>query len=294
MPGTKIKETLLKLGVVTEATIELFSVGTRDSKSIRVFRDARSRVIFIDDFFLGKETLSNESRDLPQKPLDEIGWNFEDILDTDRRLKSYQAQIANKSLLDFGCEAGSFLKRARNIAKSVSGVELNRECVNHLNSIGIRSYYEISQVDESPDIVTMFHCLEHLPDPLQTLIEIHRSLPSEGKGHIIVEVPHARDFLIEHLASKSFINFTLWSQHLILHTRESLSLLLTAAGFKNIVIEGVQRYGLSNHMHWLSRKMPGGHKTPLAIIDTPSLTQAYADSLSRLDANDTIVAIAST
>ena len=66
------------------------------------------------------------------------------------------------------------------------------------------------------------------------------------------------------------------------------------AGFKSIVIEGVQRYGLSNHLHWLRNKLPAGHKSNLSLLESPVLKTAYADALSRLDANDTLVAVATT
>jgi len=54
----------------------------------------------------------------------------------------------------------------------------------------------------------------------------------------------------------------------------------------------VQRYPLSNHINWLSNGKPGGHKSSLSLIDTPALTSAYSDSLARIDATDTLVAIA--
>jgi hypothetical protein len=69
---------------------------------------------------------------------------------------------------------------------------------------------------------------------------------------------------------------------------------LLDAGFKNIHIEGIQRYGLANHLTWLKDKKPGGHKNPLSIIETENLQNSYADALSKLDANDTLVAIATT
>jgi hypothetical protein len=100
--------------------------------------------------------------------------------------------------------------------------------------------------------------------------------------------------MIQNLELQSFVDFTLWSQHLILHTRESLTAFLQEAGFKSITIEGVQRYGISNHLQWLKTGKPGGHKSPLSLIETTALKNSYADALSKLDANDTIVAVATT
>lgn len=140
----------------------------------------------------------------------------------------------------------------------------------------------------------MFHCLEHLPDPVCTLKEIFQKLKPDGEGKIVIEVPHARDFLLDQLQWNSFKNFTLWSQHLVLHTRNSLELFLIDSGFKNVHIEGVQRYNIANHLNWLMNNKPGGHENPLSIIETESLKNSYSEALSRIDANDTLVAIATT
>ena len=40
------------------------------------------------------------------------------------------------------------------------------------------------------------------------------------------------NLLLKKLKIKSFINFTLWSEHLILHTKKSLKCFLEKAGFK--------------------------------------------------------------
>jgi len=111
-------------------------------------------------------------------------------------------------------------------------------------------------------------------------------------GRIVIEVPHANDFLISTVNCKPFIDFTLWSQHLILHTRESLQKFLLEADFSDILIEGVQRYPLSNHLTWLSDAIPGGHQSNLSLIDSHDLHVSYENSLRKIDATDTLVAIA--
>ena len=132
--------------------------------------------------------------------------------------------------------------------------------------------------------------LEHLPNPLAELLTLRRKLSSAGT--LIIEVPRGRDFLISAARNKAFIEHTLWSQHLVLHTRDSLDLLLRAAGFDNVLIAGVQRYGLANHLGWLSSGTPGGHKGPLSAVEDEALRSSYEAWLARLDATDTLVAIA--
>ena len=85
----------------------------------------------------------------------------------------------------------------------------------------------------------MFHVLEHIPYQVETLKMLKSKLKTKGK--IIIEVPHAEDFLILQDELKEFKNFTFWSEHLILHTYKSLRTILAKSGFKKINIQFYQR-----------------------------------------------------
>ena len=163
--------------------------------------------------------------------------------------------------------------------------------MNKLNDEGIKCFRNLSETTEKFDTIFCFHTLEHLSNPLEILCELREHL-CDG-GTLILEVPHANDFLLRYLNSEQFKKFTLWSQHLILHTRVSLNVILQAAGFKRIIIQGKQRYKVSNHLYWLSNEQPGGHKTELSAIDTDELTKSYESSLKMIDATDTLVAVIS-
>lgn len=108
---------------------------------------------------------------------------------------------------------------------------------------------------------------------------------------LVIEVPHANDFLLSFLALKEFYEFTFWSEHLILHTRKSLNRFLECAGFNNVSIEGFQRYPLANHLYWLARGKPGGH-VQWRQLRSHDLDLAYANILKSLDMTDTLLAVA--
>jgi hypothetical protein len=135
----------------------------------------------------------------------------------------------------------------------------------------------------------MFHVLEHIPQHVQILKILKSKLKKKGK--IIIEVPHAEDFLILQDDLKEFKSFTFWSQHLILHTHKSLESFLLKAGFKNIKIEYYQRYNFSNHLHWFLQKKPYGHYLyKNSISDKVNLS--YCKNLKKLGQTDTLIAIA--
>jgi 2-polyprenyl-3-methyl-5-hydroxy-6-metoxy-1,4-benzoquinol methylase len=289
---SKVKSDLISVGVIEPSRLKILSTKTRDNPSLNVFQDSVSKVIFIEDYYVGNEEYeSGEYRKIP-KPLTNVAnRDYEDLTDSERRFSQYRQFIIAKNVCDFGCGAGSFLRKAKAVANSVYGIELQKNFSDALNKEGISCYSSLEKIKNKLDVITLFHCFEHLPTPIDTLKSLRNHLKAEG-GTLIIEVPHARDFLIENLKLQSFIDFTLWSQHLVLHTRESLNALLSAAGFQNISIEGVQRYHLSNHLHWLTKNRPGGHKSTISVIDTENLKNAYALALSKIDANDTLVAIA--
>jgi len=212
------------------------------------------------------------------------------IEDGRRRATQFKKILNKKDILDFGCGWGEFLKNIKNY-KSLSGIELRKECINHINlnikKINISD--NINHFEKKFDIITMFHVLEHIPQQIDILKLLKAKLRHKGK--IIIEVPHAEDFLILQNELKEFKNFIFWSEHLILHTYKSLKTILTKSGFKNINIQFYQRYNFSNHLGWFLKREPGGHNFYRKII-SDELNQSYCENLKKLGQTDTLIATA--
>ena len=162
-----------------------------------------------------------------------------------------------------------------------------RECLQRL---GYQVYRDLQDVrDNDFDVVTLFHVFEHLTQPLEFLRRIREILKPGGK--IVIEVPHAKDFLLSTLDWEAFKAFTSWSEHLILHTRRSLTIFLQEAGFHEITVSGYQRYSLANHLYWLAKGKPGGHAV-WKHLRSQLLELSYGDLLESIDQTDTLIAIA--
>ncbi len=287
---SSINKILEDLNLTSNKTKELFSSSTRDIDNLNVFRDSKSGVIFIEDYYVGDKIYvggeyrdnSNESNhSTPNDPQVEI--------DASRRFEDFKHLCKNKHILDFGCGEGCFLEKIQHLASNVIGVELQQSFLDNLSSKGITSFNSLNHVDdESIDVIFLFHVFEHLPDPVNSLLEIKKKL--RKGGIVVLEVPHANDFLLSHIKSEAFKKFTLWSQHLVLHTKKSITLMLDSANFQSITVKGVQRYPLSNHIHWINAGKPGGHLKELAEIDSNNLQKSYEESLEKINATDTIVA----
>lgn len=292
--SNQIFKELSDLGLTSEKTRTLFSAGTRDVAGLNVWRDDNSGVIYIDDYYTGDATyISGAYRDETTANTPFRQTDLEATKDAHRRHKATIQFVTGKRVADFGCGGGDFLKIIQPHCKEVVGVELQQSYIDTLNSIGIRCTNSLDSIEEaSLDTIVSFHVLEHLPNPTKVLKQLTRKIQPKSQGNIIIEVPHANDFLLSTARNESFKRFTLWSQHLILHTRESLRRLLEHAGLAKVHIQGVQRYPLSNHLSWLAYQKPAGHKSLLSTIDNHVLHDAYERSLARLDATDTLIAFA--
>ena len=267
----------------------LLSNKTRDRK-IEVLKDEKSGVIFIPKY------KSNIKTHYQEKPvsifkrysntiLDNKINNLITLNDNLRRFNFLKIKIKNKTLLDFGCGKGGFLNLSQKITKSIAGLEINKQIIKYLSK-RFKIYDDINKIDEKFDIITLFHVLEHIPNQIETLQQIKKKLKKNGK--LIIEVPHANDLLFN---LKVFRNFTLWSEHLVLHTEKSLCKFLKIAGYKINRVEYIQRYNFSNHLRWFLEGRPNGHIINQKIFEK-NLIHYYDEFLIKNKLSDTILVTA--
>lgn len=213
-------------------------------------------------------------------------WLRDTESDDERRFHMLKAMLPNKKVLDFGCGAGGFLMRARQLAAQVAGIELERRVREYWDG-QIAIHPDFDSAGGGHDLITAFHVIEHLVDPRGMLGRLGDMLAKNGR--LVVEVPSSDDALLTVYESDAFQRFTYWSQHLFLLNVETLQTLARQAGLKVVSIQQHQRYPLSNHLYWLSRQKPGGHER-WAFLDSPALTEAYAASLAAVGKCDTLIA----
>ena len=220
------------------------------------------------------------------EPMPMSAWIKESEWDDQRRFDILKAMLPNKRLLDFGCGAAGFLRRARTLAAEVTGIELEARVRNYWAG-QINILPSVEAAGGGYDLITAFHVIEHLPEPRAMLASLASSLKPNGR--MIVEVPSANDALLTLYDCDAFQRFTYWSQHLFLFNASTLEMLACQAGLRVSAVQHYQRYPLSNHLHWLSQGKPGGHQL-WAFMDTPELESAYANTLASLGKTDTLIA----
>lgn len=202
-----------------------------------------------------------------------------------RRFNSLKECISNSSLLDFGCGAGGFLRLAHGVATRAVGVELEKRVIDHWQH-EMSIIDDLYTLDEKFDIITAFHVFEHLIDPIASLRKLATYLKPGGR--IVIEVPNANDILLQTYQSVPFSQFTYWSQHIHLFNANNMNKLANLAGLKCITTKHLQRYPLSNHLHWLAKGNPGGHHI-WNFLDSNDLSSAYESVLASIGQTDTII-----
>ncbi len=297
MISNPVFDELAALGLVSRDNLVRICEATRD-KNIPVYRDRESGVILLER--VETDTAYYES----DKPGDRADGQFIAKLrsgknitssmleDVNRRFAQFEDAISNRRICDFGTGYGFFLDKCLKVAKKVCGVELRKDCLEDISTrLGKRVRLEksIDDFEGEFDLVTMFHVLEHIPHQVPVLKSIRQKLHPNGR--LIVEVPHAEDFLIKDLDLKAFHRFTFWSEHLVLHTRKSLEAVLFAAGFDRVSVLPYQRYGFTNHLHWLREGKPGGHEHYRHLYDG-ELDGTYRKYLENNFKCDTLIAVA--
>ena len=265
----------------------------RDNKLISILECSECGLVFLDNFDHIDENFYQESNmhndEFQSNSIKE--WLEETEIDDIRRIEQHKSKIKNKKILDFGCGAGGFLKRAKSFANKVKGIELDKK---------VKKYWEgIIEIDSTLeetinskdlfDVITLFHVLEHIKDPITLLKNISKSI--DRKGEIIIEVPSSDDALLTLYDCEPFQKFSYWSNHLFLYNNNTLRDLIEKSGLKVKSIQNYQRYSLSNHLYWLSKGKPNGHNK-WSFLNSSDVDVAYSKSLEKIQKTDTLIAYA--
>jgi 2-polyprenyl-3-methyl-5-hydroxy-6-metoxy-1,4-benzoquinol methylase len=133
-------------------------------------------------------------------------------------------------MLDVGCGAGELVYLMRRDGVDASGLEPGIEFAEFARTV-LRVPIQTAPVDaasvpaDSQDLITLFHALEHVPDPRRLLTTV-RTWIRKG-GHLIIEVPNIA-------ARVQAPSHQYHYAHLYHFTGRTLSALGEAAGLRSI------------------------------------------------------------
>ena len=260
--------------------------SVRDNPSLQIHECTNCGLVALSSFQHIQPSHYEESGMHGKDLLAFESWIRETEQDDQRRFEMLKTALVNRTVLDFGCGAAGFLRKAQILATEVEGVEPERRVHEYWGN-SIKLHCRLEDTGREYDLITAFHVIEHLPNPREMLKALAARL--KDGGHLVIEVPSSEDALLTLYENNAFQHFTCWSQHLFLFNAETLRRLAVQAGLRVVSIQQFQRYPLSNHLYWLNRNQPSGHRH-WSFLDTPALTEAYAASLAAMGKCDTIIA----
>lgn len=101
------------------------------------------------------------------------------------------------NLLDIGAGTGDFLSVAKNNGWNIIGIEPSDKAKTIAINKGVTFVDQISNIaDNSIDVVTMWHVLEHVPDLEHQISELKRII--KPNGSIIIAVPNFNSYDANH------------------------------------------------------------------------------------------------
>jgi SAM-dependent methyltransferase len=196
------------------------------------------------------------------------------------------------SVLEIGTATGFLLEAIRDrVGDALVGIEPGdafREFAR--TRLGIEAHSDRSAVEGRRfDLVLAYYVVEHLRDPVAELSR-WRELLNPG-GRLAIEVPNVDDALVRYWQVEAFDRFYWQKAHYFNYSEQTLTMVLKMAGFDQVETVPVQRYDISNHVHWLRLGKPGGLGAYTDLLDE-RVNAEYARALRERWLCDTVMAVA--
>ena len=163
---------------------------------------------------------------------------------------------------DVGCGGGSFLDFVKGVAGRTIAIEPAEAYHESLRSRGHDVFPTCDRVSGPlADLVTSFSVIEHVEHPVEFARSI-RSLLKPG-GWAVLSTPNRADVMLRD-GPAEYKSFFYRQVHLFYFDASSLRETLSRAGYVDIRVEFMHRFGFGNYGGWMrDRRPPGDVAGPL-------------------------------
>lgn len=157
------------------------------------------------------------------------------FLDRYEYVKRFSNLNTIKKVLDIGSGKGKYLSNFLNdsnislvgIDVNESAIELSKEKYPNIKFVYSNDLTDIEQFGKY-DLVSMWHVLEHIDNPVEYLKQVNRLLTN--KGDFYVEVPNINSMNLKIFGSR--YQWISLPEHLYFYSEKSLKMLLEKTGFE--------------------------------------------------------------
>lgn len=112
------------------------------------------------------------------------------------KYKLLRSYTKGKKILDYGCGTGHFLAHLSKKGYEVYGYEPSQRAKNTIKSGKINFIEDLTKDNETYDVITAWHVIEHVPDPKKTLKILKKKLSQNG--YMLIAVPNMNSFDAQH------------------------------------------------------------------------------------------------
>lgn len=266
---------------------EVFQKGISDNPSTDVYINERR-----DFLFLHPTPKTDYDEYIPRVKKYNLTEYKKKLQVIQRRMNKIEHLLENKphSLLEIGAGDGSFLKIIRQSLPKIqlTAVDKDQNTVHHRIENSDENYSDLDELvkmNKCHKFICLFHVLEHLLSPSDFLTKIRRLMFSSS--FLIIEVPSFSDPLLSLYSNQAYSKFYFQSQHPYVYSPASLQRLMEHNGFQTLEVMNYQRYGLENHLNWLSQGRPGGNEVFQELFG--ELEVPYIAALERDGKTDTVI-----
>jgi len=153
-----------------------------------------------------------------------------------KRLEKIEKYKQTGKILDVGAGNSNFLAVAKNSGWDVYGNDIDLASIRLQKGLG-HKIIEIKDIPNgSMDVITMYHVLEHVPDPIELLFLLGKKM--KRNGLIYIDVPNVKGLGVRLFGEKSsYINlFPGNGGHVFYYNASTIKRLLKKTGFDVINI----------------------------------------------------------
>ncbi len=229
----------------------------RDLDMLETFPEPQSEKL--SDYYKSEDYISHTDT---QRNLLENVYHLVRRVSLKRKLKLINSfNSESKQLLDIGCGTGDFLEIAVKANWQITGIEPNEQARVIANSKTNNTVFEIDHLSKlkpnSFDVITLWHVLEHLPNPeMHTALFKHLLKPN---GTLIIAVPNFKSYDAEYY--KNFWAAYDVPRHLWHFSKSSISQLFKKENLK--LIKTLPMFFDAYYVSLLSEKYKSGFMNPL-------------------------------
>lgn len=160
------------------------------------------------------------------------------LVNSKDRINTFRTHTSFNHLVDIGCGEGVFLKAAIDAGFSdVKGIEPSKNISAFAQKHGLTIFSgTLADIVSLPvgniEVISMFHLIEHLPDPKAAMQLLYEVLPPGGR--LVVETPDISSYAF---TASGYRHKLVYPEHLFYFKLQNIRKMLEGVGFA-VVAEG--------------------------------------------------------